>query len=283
MRWTARKHTFNFPRKTLIMGIVNVTPDSFSDGGLFFNTNRAIDHALKLVDEGADILDIGGESTRPGAASVSVKEELNRVIPVIDKLSKQSETIISIDTHKPIVAEEAINAGASIVNDIGANNNNSKMWNVISQTKAGYICMHMKGTPKTMQKSPFYESVISDVCNFFQERLNSFEEHGISAEQIAFDPGIGFGKSLNHNIELMRQLNKFKVFQRPVLIGASRKSFIEKLLGTPVEARLPASLTCAAWAITQGSQIIRAHEVAETTQAARMAEALIENNNGTIT
>ena len=283
MRWTTRKHTFNFPRKTLIMGIVNVTPDSFSDGGLFFNTNRAIDHALKLVDEGADILDIGGESTRPGAASVSVKEELNRVIPVIDKLSKQSETIISIDTHKPIVAEEAINAGASIVNDIGANNNTSKMWNVISQTKAGYICMHMKGTPKTMQKSPFYESVISDVCNFFQERLNSFEEHGISAEQIAFDPGIGFGKSLNHNIELMSQLNKFNVFQRPVLIGASRKSFIEKLLGTPVEARLPASLTCAAWAIMQGSQIIRAHEVAETTQAARMAEALIENNNGTIT
>ena len=283
MRWTVRKHTFNFPRKTLIMGIVNVTPDSFSDGGLFFNTNRAIDHALKLVDEGADILDIGGESTRPGAASVSVKEELNRVIPVIDKLSKQSETIISIDTHKPVVAEEAINAGASIVNDIGANNNNSKMWNVISQTKAGYICMHMKGTPKTMQKSPFYENVISDVCNFFQERLNSFEEHGISAEQIAFDPGIGFGKSLNHNIELMSQLNKFNVFQRPVLIGASRKSFIEKLLGTPVEARLPASLTCAAWAITQGSQIIRAHEVAETTQAARMAEALIENNNGTIT
>ena len=283
MRWTARKHTFNFPRKTLIMGIVNVTPDSFSDGGLFFNTNRAIDHALKLVDEGADILDIGGESTRPGAASVSVKEELNRVIPVIDKLSKQSETIISVDTHKPIVAEEAINAGASIVNDIGANNNNSKMWNVISQTKAGYICMHMKGTPKTMQKSPFYENVISDVCNFFQERLNNFEEHGISAEQIAFDPGIGFGKSLNHNIELMSQLNKFNVFQRPVLIGASRKSFIEKLLGTPVEARLPASLTCAAWAIMQGSQIIRAHEVAETTQAARMAEALIENNNGTIT
>ena len=283
MRWTARKHTFNFPRKTLIMGIVNVTPDSFSDGGLFFNTNRAIDHALKLVDEGADILDIGGESTRPGAASVSVKEELNRVIPVIDKLSKQSETIISIDTHKPIVAEEAINAGASIVNDIGANNNNPKMWNVISQTKAGYICMHMKGTPKTMQKSPFYENVISDVCNFFKERLNIFKEHRISAEQIAFDPGIGFGKSLNHNIELMSQLNKFNVFQRPVLIGASRKSFIEKLLGTPVEARLPASLTCAAWAIMQGSQIIRAHEVAETTQAARMAEALIENNNGTIT
>jgi len=283
MQWATGNHTFIFPRKTLIMGIVNVTPDSFSDGGLFFNTNRAVDHALKLVDEGADILDIGGESTRPGAASISVKEELNRVIPVIDKLSKQSEAIISVDTHKPVVAEEAINAGASIINDIGANNNNSKMWNVISSTKAGYICMHMQGSPESMQKNPFYEDVISDVCNFFQERLNSFEEHGISAEQIAFDPGIGFGKSLKHNIELMSQLNKFNVFQRPVLIGASRKSFIEKLLGTPVEKRLPASLTCATWAIMQGSQIIRAHEVAETVQAVRMAEALIENNNGTIT
>ena len=283
MQWAIGNHTFIFPRKTLIMGIVNVTPDSFSDGGLFFNTNRAVDHALKLVDEGADILDIGGESTRPGAASISVKEELNRVIPVIDKLSKQSEAIISVDTHKPVVAEEAINAGASIINDIGANNNNSKMWNVISSTKAGYICMHMQGSPESMQKNPFYEDVISDVCNFFQERLNSFEEHGISAEQIAFDPGIGFGKSLKHNIELMSQLNKFNMFQRPVLIGASRKSFIEKLLGTPVEKRLPASLTCATWAIMQGSQIIRAHEVAETVQAVRMAEALIENNNGTIT
>ena len=283
MQWATGNHTFIFPRKTLIMGIVNVTPDSFSDGGLFFNTNRAVDHALKLVDEGADILDIGGESTRPGAASISVKEELNRIIPVIDKLSKQSEAIISVDTHKPVVAEEAINAGASIINDIGANNNNSKMWNVISSTKAGYICMHMQGSPESMQKNPFYEDVISDVCNFFQERLNSFEEHGISAEQIAFDPGIGFGKSLKHNIELMSQLNKFNMFQRPVLIGASRKSFIEKLLGTPVEKRLPASLTCATWAIMQGSQIIRAHEVAETVQAVRMAEALIENNNGTIT
>ena len=283
MQWATGNHTFIFPRKTLIMGIVNVTPDSFSDGGLFFNTNRAVDHALKLVDEGADILDIGGESTRPGAASISVKEELNRVIPVIDKLSKQSEAIISVDTRKPVVAEEAFNAGASIINDIGANNNNLKMWNVISSTKAGYICMHMQGSPESMQKNPFYEDVISDVCNFFQERLNSFEEHGISAEQIAFDPGIGFGKSLKHNIELMSQLNKFNLFQRPVLIGASRKSFIEKLLGTPVEKRLPASLTCATWAIMQGSQIIRAHEVAETTQAARMAEALIENKNGTIT
>ncbi|MDP6893395.1 MAG: dihydropteroate synthase [Verrucomicrobiota bacterium] len=283
MRWTTRKHIFNFPRKTLVMGIVNVTPDSFSDGGHFLNSNTAVDHALKLADEGADILDIGGESTRPGAASIPVKEELNRVIPVINQLAKQAGLIISVDTHKPIVAKEAINAGASIVNDIGANNNNAKMWDVISKTKAGYICMHMKGTPRTMQKNTFYKDVFSDVCGFFHERLNSLQDHGISAEQIAIDPGIGFGKSLHHNIKLMSHLNKFNVFERPVLIGASRKSFIEKLLGTPVEKRLPASLTCAAWATIQGSHIIRAHDVAETVQAIRMTEALIENNNGTST
>jgi|TARA_B100001250_G_scaffold393043_1_gene395421 dihydropteroate synthase len=283
MRWTARKHIFNFPRKILVMGIVNVTPDSFSDGGRFLNPNTAVDHALKLADEGADILDIGGESTRPGAASISIKEELNRVIPVIGKLAKQPGLIISIDTHKPIIAKEAINAGASIVNDIGANNNNAEMWEVISKTKAGYICMHMKGVPQTMQEKPFYNDVCSDVCRFFQERLNSLIDYGISAEQIAIDPGIGFGKSLEHNIELMSHLNKFSIFQRPVLIGASRKSFIEKLLGTPVEKRLPASLTCAAWATIQGSHIVRAHEVAETVQAVRMAEALIESNNGTNT
>ena len=281
MHWTTRKHIFNFPRKTLVMGIVNVTPDSFSDGGRFLNPSTAIDHALKLANEGADILDIGGESTRPGAASISVKEELNRVIPVIDQLAKRAGLIISVDTHKPIVAQEAINAGASIVNDIGANNNNAKMWDVISKTKAGYICMHMKGTPQTMQEKPFYKDIFSDVCSFFQERLNSLLDYGISPEQIAIDPGIGFGKSLKHNIELMSQLNKFSIFQRPVLIGASRKSFIEKLLGTPVEKRLPASLTCAAWATIQGSHIVRAHEVAETVQAIRMAEALIENRNGT--
>ena len=283
MRWITRKHQYNFPRKTLVMGILNVTPDSFSDGGLFFNPNKAVDHALKLVEEGADILDIGGESTRPGAASISVKEELNRVIPVINQLAKKNELIISIDTHKPIVAEEAIGAGASIINDIGANNNHAEMWKVISNTKAGYICMHMKGAPQTMQKNPFYKDVCKDVCNFFKERLNSLLDYGISIDHIAIDPGIGFGKSLDHNIELMSHLNKFNVFQRPVLVGASRKSFIDKLLGVPLEKRLPASLTCAAWATIQGSQIIRAHEVAETVQAIRMAEALIEINNGTNT
>ncbi len=278
MRWTARKHQFDFPGRTLVMGIVNVTPDSFSDGGQCFNYNSAIDHAQKLAKEGADILDIGGESTRPGADAISAEEEIRRVIPIIKELAKNTELIISADTQKPIVAKEAINAGASIINDIAASSNNSEMWNIISETKAGYICMHMKGTPQTMQQKPHYKDVCNEVINFFKDRIKLLLENGVSAEQIAIDPGIGFGKSLDHNIELMSELNKFTVFERPVLIGASRKSFIEKLLGTPIKDRLPASLACANWATIQGSSIIRAHDVAETVQAVRMTEALTKKH-----
>ena len=276
------KNWLKKPSNCLIMGIVNTTPDSFSDGGKYNSANKAIDRAYHLLENGADIIDIGGESSRPGAKPVSPAEEIKRISPLLTELAKNTDSTISIDTYKSSTAIYALDNGAHLINDISGMTHDKKMVNIVSMHKAPIVIMHMKGTPKTMQKSPFYENVISDVCNFFQERLNIFKEHGISAEQVAFDPGIGFGKSLNHNIELMSQLNKFKVFQRPVLIGASRKSFIEKLIGTPVEARLPASLTCAAWAIMQGSQIIRAHEVAETTQAARMAEALIENNNGTV-
>ncbi len=278
MRWTARKHQFDFPGRTLVMGIVNVTPDSFSDGGQCFNYNSAIDHAKKLAKEGADILDIGGESTRPGADAISAEEEIRRVIPIIKELAKNTELIISADTQKPIVAKEAINAGASIINDIAASSNNSEMWNIISETKAGYICMHMKGTPQTMQQKPHYKDVCNEVINFFKDRIKLLLENGVSAEQIVIDPGIGFGKSLDHNIELMSELNKFTVFERPVLIGASRKSFIEKLLGTPIKDRLPASLACANWATIQGSSIIRAHDVAETVPAVRMTEALTKKH-----
>ena len=278
MRWTARKHQFDFPGRTLVMGIVNVTPDSFSDGGQCFNYSSAIDHAQKLAKEGADILDIGGESTRPGADAISAEEEIRRVIPVIKELAKNTELIISADTQKPIVAKEAINAGASIINDISASSNSSEMWNIISETKAGYICMHMKGTPQTMQQKPHYKDVCNEVINFFKDRIKLLLENGVPAEQIVIDPGIGFGKSLDHNIELMSELNKFTLFERPVLIGASRKSFIEKLLGTPIKDRLPASLACANWATIQGSSIIRAHDVAETVQAVRMTEALTKKH-----
>ncbi len=274
MRWIAREHQFNFPRPTIVMGIVNTTPDSFSDGGRFLDADAAEAHALRLANEGAEILDIGGESTRPGSAEVTVQEELDRVIPVIERLAKRPELVLSIDTQKPSVAREALTAGASIVNDIAANRADPEMWQVVAEAEAGYVCMHMQGTPQTMQAKPEYDDVTTEVIAFFKERLSLLLAHGVAAEQIALDPGIGFGKTLEHNIKLLRDLNKFSLVERPVLVGASRKSFIEKLLGAPVDERLPASLACAAWAAIQGSQIIRVHDVAETAQAVRMAEAL---------
>ena len=276
MRWIAREHQFNFPRPTIVMGIVNITPDSFTDGGRFLDADAAGSHALRLASEGAEILDIGGESTRPGSAEVSEQEELDRVIPVIERLAKRPELVLSIDTQKPSVAREALAAGASIVNDIAANRSDPEMWKVVAEAGAGYVCMHMQGTPQTMQAKPEYDDVTAQVCDFFKERLNLLSSHGVTADQVALDPGIGFGKTLEHNIKLLRNLNKFSLVERPMLVGASRKSFIEKLLGAPIDERLPASLACATWAAIQGSQIIRVHDVAETVQAVRMAEALAQ-------
>ena len=274
MRWIAREHQFNFPRPTIVMGIVNTTPDSFTDGGRFLDADAAGAHALRLASQGAEILDIGGESTRPGSSEVSEQEELDRVIPVIERLAKRPELVLSIDTQKPSVAREALAAGASIVNDIAANRSDPEMWKVVAEAGAGYVCMHMQGTPQTMQAKPEYDDVTVQVCDFFKERLNLLSSHGVTTDQVALDPGIGFGKTLEHNIKLLRDLNKFSLVERPMLVGASRKSFIEKLLGAPIDERLPASLACATWAAIQGSQIIRVHDVAETIQAVRMAEAL---------
>ena len=276
MRWIAREHQFEFPRPMVVMGIVNTTPDSFSDGGQFLDVDAAVTHALRLANEGAEILDIGGESTRPGAPAVSEQEELDRVIPVIQRLAKRPELVLSIDTQKPSVARAAIDAGAAIVNDIAANRSNPEMWQVVAEAGAGYVCMHMQGTPQTMQAKPNYDDVTREVCDFFRERLALLSTHGVSIEQVVLDPGIGFGKTLQHNIKLLRDLNKFSLVERPTLVGASRKSFIEKLLGAPIDERLPASLACAAWAAIQGSQIIRVHDVAETVQVVRMAETLAQ-------
>ena len=274
MRWIAREHQFNFPRPTIVMGIVNTTPDSFTDGGRFLDADAAGAHALRLASQGAEILDIGGESTRPGSAEVSEQEELDRVIPVIERLAKRPELVLSIDTQKPSVAREALAAGASIVNDIAANRSDAEMWQVVAEAGAGYVCMHMQGTPQTMQAKPEYDDVTVEVCVFFRERLDLLSSHGVTTDQVALDPGIGFGKTLEHNIKLIRDLKKFSLAERPMLVGASRTSFIEKLWGAPIDERLPASLACAAWAAIQGSQIIRVHDVAETIQAVRMAEAL---------
>lgn len=272
----ARQYEFTFPRPTLIMGIVNVTPDSFSDGGRFFDTDRAVTHARELLMQGADLLDIGGESTRPGAEPVSEAEELRRVIPVIERLAAEGQTPLSIDTAKPAVARAALEAGASLVNDIAANRADDAMWHVVAETGAGYVCMHMQGTPQTMQANPLYAEVCREVGEFLGDRLHRLEKCGVTPEQVVLDVGIGFGKTLEHNLQLLAGLRRFTCWQRPLLLGVSRKSFIGKLLGAETQERLPASLACAALAVADGVQIIRTHDVAETVQAVRMTEAILE-------
>jgi dihydropteroate synthase len=270
----ARQFELRFPRPALVMGIVNVTPDSFSDGGQFFDTRKAIAHGEDLVRQGAGIIDVGGESTRPGAAPVAEEEELRRVIPVIEKLAQAIKVPISIDTMKPGVARKAIEAGASIVNDVAANRAGVAMWEVVAETEAGYVCMHMQGTPQTMQVNPSYTDVVAEVKDFFMERLDALSRNGVVGERVILDPGIGFGKSLAHNLQLIGSLREFTKLGAPVLVGVSRKSFLGRVGGEAGNSRLPAALACASLAIEAGVSIIRAHDVAETVQAVRMTEAI---------
>ena len=274
MKWICRQFEFAFPRPALLMGIVNVTPDSFSDGGRFFDTAAAVRHGLDLVAEGADILDVGGESTRPDAAPVDEAEEFRRVLPVIERLAGRVTIPLSVDTQKPAVARAALAAGASIVNDIAANRTDGAMWREVAGAHAGYVCMHMQGSPQTMQQAPHYDDVVREVDGFFTERLERLAAAGVASEQVALDVGIGFGKTLEHNLQLLARLDSYKKQGRPLLLGVSRKSFIGKLLGADIEARLPASLACAVWAAHAGVRIVRTHDVAATAQALRMMEAL---------
>jgi dihydropteroate synthase len=271
----ARQFEFVFPRPALVMGIVNVTPDSFSDGGKFFEPAQAVAHALELVAQGAEILDLGGESTRPGAEPVAETEELRRVIPVIEQLVSRVKIPLSIDTVKPAVARAALRAGASIVNDVAAQRKDDAMWRVVAEWGAGYICMHAQGTPQTMQTNPVYSDIVREVGEFFSERLGKLNTSGVTADRVVLDVGIGFGKTPGHNLQLLAALRSFTKWQRPLLLGVSRKSFIGKLLGAEVAARLPASLACACLAVEAGVQIIRTHDVAETIQAVRMTEAVL--------
>ena len=259
----------------MVMGVVNVTPDSFSDGGQFLDPAAAVAHGLELVVQGAEILDVGGESTRPGAQPVSESEELRRVLPVIERLAAQVEIPVSIDTQKPAVARAALQAGASIVNDIAANRADDEMWRAVAKAEAGYICVHMQGTPQTMQLNPVYKDVVREVRDFFADRLERLKRAGMNAVQVVLDPGIGFGKTLEHNLQLLGGLERFTNLNRPVLLGVSRKSFIGKLLGPGVSERLPAALACACLAAEAGVRMIRTHDVAETLQALRMSEAVL--------
>ncbi|HEY4416744.1 MAG TPA: dihydropteroate synthase [Verrucomicrobiae bacterium] len=281
MLFRARQFEVRFPRPALVMGIINLTPDSFSDGGNLLSPRAAVGRALKLVAAGAEILDIGGESTRPGAKPVAEKEELRRVIPVFEQLAAKlgrrpaKPVLLSIDTMKPAVARAALAAGASMVNDVAANRRDPAMWRVIAEFGAGYICMHAQGSPLTMQRNPAYQDVIREVRAFFVERLKKLRAAGIAPEQVIFDPGIGFGKTLEHNLQLLAHLNAFAGLKRPLLLGVSRKSFIEKISGAKLNERLPASLACATLALESGLHLVRTHDVAETVQALRMAEAIL--------
>jgi len=257
------------------MGILNVTPDSFSDGGEFFEPERAVARARQIIAEGADILDIGGESSRPGAEPVSAEEELRRVTPVIEQIACwRSPVTISIDTTKAAVAERALAAGARIVNDISALRFDERMAEVVREAGAGVVLMHMQGTPRTMQIEPRYRDVVAEVRNFLAERIAFAESRGIKKSQIAIDPGIGFGKTVEHNVMLLARLRAFCELGCPVLVGASRKSFIGKWLGREPKDRLAGSLAVAAWAVMSGARIVRVHDVAETVDAVRMIEAI---------
>jgi dihydropteroate synthase len=271
----AREFKFRFPRPVLVMGVLNVTPDSFSDGGDFLDPGRAAERAIEMVEQGAEIIDIGGESSRPGSRRVSEQEELRRVMPVLDRLGGCLKVPISIDTTKPAVARAALDAGASLVNDIAANRKDTGMWRVVAEAQAGYICMHMQGTPQTMQRRPAYADVVEEVAGFFAERICRLGDCGVRREQLILDPGIGFGKSLEHNLKLLGGCRRFKTLKRPLLIGASRKSFLGKLPGADQGSRLPGSLACACFAAVAGANIIRAHDVRETVQALRVTEAVL--------
>jgi len=274
MEWSGQKFHFTFPRPVLVMGIVNVTPDSFSDGGRFLDAGAAIRHGLALAAEGADLLDVGGESTRPGAAPVPELEELRRVLPVIEGLAAQCPVPISVDTRKPVVARAAVAAGAAVINDIAACHEDSDMGAVVAETGSGYIAMHMQGTPQTMQASPRYGDVVAEVKECLVRRMASLARSGVRAVQVALDPGIGFGKTLDHNLDLLAHWSEFTMHGRPLVLGVSRKSFLGALLGAELDDRVAGGLACTAWALFQGVQIVRTHDVAPTVQMLRVLEAL---------
>lgn len=274
MEWRCRQFAFRFPRRALVMGILNVTPDSFSDGGQFLEASAAVDRAHRMMEEGADLVDVGGESTRPGAAEVDEAEELRRVLPVVARLASELSVPVSIDTRKTGVACRALEAGAAVVNDIAAGRDDPRLWDELRRSGAGYVAMHMQGTPRTMQTAPRYEDVRSEIRTFFEQRLASLEAVGVQREQVVLDPGIGFGKSLDHNLDLIAHLDTLAGGLRPLLLGVSRKSFLGQLLGVEVADRLPGGLACTVWAALQGVQVFRTHDVAATVQALRMVEAL---------
>ena len=263
-------------KRTLVMGILNVTPDSFSDGGRFADPAAALAHAQEMAEEGADIIDIGGESTRPGAEPVAAEDEIARVAPVIRELAEKTDVAVSIDTCKAAVARAALDAGALIVNDISGASFDPAMPSLIAERRCPAILMHIKGTPKSMQVNPAYDDLLGEVCRYLRERVQELVEAGADEKMLMVDPGIGFGKTTEHNLELLRRLRELKSIGRPIVVGASRKSTIGKVLGDlPVEERLEGTAATVALSIANGADIVRVHDVKEMARVARMTDAVV--------
>lgn len=280
MIWQTNNRTLDLSERALIMGVLNVTTDSFSDGGRFIDVEKALAHALTLIAEGAEIIDIGGESTRPGAEPVSESEELRRVIPVIERLAADSRVCISIDTMKPEVARAAVRAGAEIINDV-TGLRATAMREVVRETGAAAIAMHMRGTPRDMQFSPRYQDVCAEIREFFRQTLASCLGCRIDPMRLAFDPGIGFGKAVEHNLELLRSLESMRVGGRPIVLGVSRKSFLGKVVGSmEMSDREWPTVAVTSHGRTSGANVIRVHAVRPNAEALRMTEAFLARGAG---
>ncbi len=275
LRLAWKNYSLDFSEKTCIMGILNVTPDSFSENGLYFDKSMAVDRALRMVDDGADIIDIGGESSRPGSEPVSVDEELDRVVPVIEALSGKVDIPVSIDTCKAEVAKQAIEAGASIVNDISGMRFDPGMPMVVSEYKVPVVMMHMKGVPRNMQDNPEYEALIPEIMDYFRAGIRLAKKFGIPDDMIIIDPGIWFGKTFDHNLQIINNLNEFTMLEKPVLIGPSRKAFIGNILdGAPAGEMIEGTAAAVAISIIKGADIVRVHDVKEMAKVARVADAI---------
>ncbi len=271
---TARRYKFDLSKRTLIMGVLNVTPDSFSDGGQFLNCNTACKRALQMEKEGADIIDIGGESTRPGSLSVCLKDEIARIMPVISKLKNKLKIPVSVDTTKYEVALAALKEGASIINDISGLSCDKRLATLCAEYSAGLIIMHIKGSPRTMQRNPVYKDLLREVSGYIRRGIKIAEAAGVKKENIVIDPGIGFGKRLKHNLEIIRNIDYFKKIGFPLMIGLSRKSFVGKLLDLKVVNRLVPTIAVNAIAVYNGADIVRAHDVKEAVAAAKIAHSI---------
>ena len=273
-RWRVGGKVFDLSHRALLMGVLNVTPDSFSDGGEFFATEAAVKHGVAMAQSGADIIDVGGESTRPGAKPVSPNDEMERVLPVIEQLAAAVSIPISIDTSKAAVARATLNAGATIINDVTGGRGDSEMFALAAERKVALIIMHMQGTPETMQLAPAYDDVVNEVADFFRQRYEAAVRSGIDPMCIAFDPGIGFGKTVAHNLELLANLPRLRVENRPLVLGVSRKSFLGNISDLPAD-RASATIALTSLLRERGARVLRVHDVAPNAHALRATEALL--------